>query len=296
MSSSYKPQVGDIVIPSCGKFEGLRCRIACIATHVGVECLQKEEEGHYLEGRLSKPNGWWYRSSDLKHQAENNSSFKAGDRVSSPDYPERGPGTVKESNVEHLILVEHDDIFEDGHDGDGICIEGKGWYYSPNQLQIVHEVKPDNAEEVTSLHGYSLGDRVKGYNGTGTVVHFSETDSIGVEHDEYIGYHDCRGHGRDGYCYYYNYKGLEKLEPTSLNTVGIGSIGMTGTIVGSSGSTALVFNPYTSTNVKYHGGSGIWAAVESFTESKKPKNSVDKYIQDPIIPKKTRKKKSLVIV
>jgi hypothetical protein len=30
--------------------------------------------------------------------------------------------------------------------------------------------------------------------------------------------------------------------------------------------------------------------------SKKPKTSVDKYIQDPIISKKTKKKKSLVIV
>ncbi len=74
MSSSYTPQVGDIVIPSRGQFEGLKCRVVFIADvlDVGVECLEKKDAGHNLEGRLSTPNGWWYPVSVLKYEGKDN--------------------------------------------------------------------------------------------------------------------------------------------------------------------------------------------------------------------------------
>ena len=140
MSSSYKPEVGDIVIPSCGEFEGLRCKVVFIELHVGVECLEKAEGGHNLEGRLSKSNGWWYNAGHLKLEEKENSGFKAGDRVASPSYLERGPGTVRESDSKTLILVEHDEIFSEGHDGDGDCPYGTAWYYIPNEIEKLEPV------------------------------------------------------------------------------------------------------------------------------------------------------------
>ena len=390
MSSSYKPQVGDIVIPSCGKFEGLRCRVAIVGGHIGVECLEKAEEGHNLEGRLSKPNGWWYFAEHLRLKEKDNSTnstnstnskfkvgdevvsnlypnrgpgiivsipynivvkhytsfpeghdcdntvpygqgwwythddlskvttnFKVGDRVSSPPYLERGPGTVRKSDCKDLILVEHDDIFEDGHDGDGTCIYGTGWYYNKSQIQIAHEVKPepeepkpDKPQEVKSLHGYSLGDRVKGHYGPGTVVHFSEEGSIGVEHDKYNGFfHSCNEHGKEGHCWYYKTEKIEKLEPVFLTGTGIGVTGITGVtegvtkgmtraIISSSADPSILanFDADLKTCYGHNADSGFWAQIEPISKSKKPKPSVDKYIQNPIISKKTKKKKSLVIV
>ena len=48
---------------------------------------------------------------------------------------------------------------------------------------------------IDSLYGYLT-------NLTGTIVDFLDENTTGVEFDEFVDGHDCRGKGKDGYCWY----------------------------------------------------------------------------------------------
>ena len=212
-----------------------------------------------------------------------------------------------------MYAVEH---FKKGyghHSCMGLGKDGHCWNYREDEIILSsatkpepEELKPDKPQEVKSLHGYSLGDRVTGRYGPGTVVHFTQAGSIGVEHDKHNGSHSCGGHGRKGYCWYFKSGEIEKLEPVSLTSTGIEVTGITGItggitgpIISSSADPSILadFDAYLKTCYKHNADSGGWIGMSgTIAGSKKPKTSVDKYIQDPIISKKTKKKKSLVIV
>lgn len=133
-------------------------------------------------------------------------------------------GTVKDQRGERAG-IEFDDYIG-GHNGIWNGKDGHCWYVDNKYLEKIEE------SEVKEMNDLKIGDRVRIISDpkftefageksiigmTGTAKDLKET-CVGVEFDVCIGGHSGSWNGEPGYCWYIQYKHLEKIEETEEET------------------------------------------------------------------------------
>ena len=58
---------------------------------------------------------------------------------------------------------------------------------------------------------FKIGDRVKTNFGTGKIIAGAKDEMPGVEHDNNMGGHNCRGKGKDRHCFWVYRKDIKKI-------------------------------------------------------------------------------------
>jgi hypothetical protein len=151
-----------------------------------------------------------------KPKLESQHGFTLGDRVISIETS--GPRANKAGTVVHFdgnsVGVAYDD-YSRGHECNGHCPDGKGWYLLPQFIKHHTEPTKESKPEEKPMHKFKIGDRVQcinksipGYLKTGTVRETGE-GNVGVEFDEYMSGHTLQGQCTDGYGWYIEPKDLD---------------------------------------------------------------------------------------
>lgn len=164
-----------------------------------------------LIGSDGSDKGWPYKEhfepyyGDVKKpKLQSKHGFTLGDRVLCVETS--GPRANKTGTVVDFDGGSVGIAFEDyssGHECNGHCPDGKGWYLRPEFIKHYTEPEgePEEPEE-TATSKFKIGDRVKsigttgkGYGKLGTVRNIG--GSVGVEFDENVNGHTLNGRCKD---------------------------------------------------------------------------------------------------